>query len=65
MTNRYDSEGKDAAMASVGSGSSPASKNGNRSVYSDRVSLSHITSNPSLGEDKVYLQNNAASCFRF
>ncbi|OIW18523.1 hypothetical protein TanjilG_13275 [Lupinus angustifolius] len=48
----YDSEGKEAAMASVGAGSSPASKNGNRSVYSDRVSLSHITSNPSLGEDK-------------
>ncbi|XP_015943436.1 replication protein A 70 kDa DNA-binding subunit B [Arachis duranensis] len=48
----YDSEGKDATMASVGSGSSPSSMNGSRSVYSDRVSLSYITSNLSLGEDK-------------
>ncbi|RYR31757.1 hypothetical protein S83_036114 [Arachis hypogaea] len=52
VTNRYDSEGKDATMASVGSGSSPSSMNGSRSVYSDRVSLSYITSNLSLGEDK-------------
>ncbi|XP_061364959.1 replication protein A 70 kDa DNA-binding subunit B [Gastrolobium bilobum] len=48
----YDSEGKDAVMAPIGSGSSPASNNGIRSVYSDRVSLSHITSNQSLGSDK-------------
>ncbi|RDX97660.1 Replication protein A 70 kDa DNA-binding subunit B, partial [Mucuna pruriens] len=48
----YDFEGKDAAMDSVGSGSSPMSNNGVRSVYSDRVSLSHITSNPSLGDGK-------------
>ncbi|KAL1373199.1 replication protein A 70 kDa DNA-binding subunit B [Arachis hypogaea] len=48
----YDSEGKDATMASVGSGSSPSSMNGSISVYSDRVSLSYITSNLSLGEDK-------------
>lgn len=49
----YDSEGKEATMASVGSGSSPTSMNGNRSVYSDRVLLSHITSNSSLGDDKA------------
>ncbi|KAK7292168.1 hypothetical protein RIF29_07911 [Crotalaria pallida] len=48
----YDSEGKEATMASVGAGSSPAAKNGSRSVYSDRVLLSHITSNQSLGDDK-------------
>ncbi|KAH6807726.1 RPA70-kDa subunit B [Perilla frutescens var. frutescens] len=48
----YDSEGKDTSMASVGSGLSPSNKNGARSMYSDRVSLSHITSNPSLGEEK-------------
>ncbi|KAJ1387138.1 hypothetical protein SESBI_40216 [Sesbania bispinosa] len=48
----YDVEGKDATMASVGSGSSPSSNNASRSVYSDRVSISHITTNPSLGNDK-------------
>ncbi|XP_011006580.1 PREDICTED: replication protein A 70 kDa DNA-binding subunit B [Populus euphratica] len=48
----YDSEGKETSMASVGSGLSPSAKSGARSMYSDRVSLSHITSNPSLGEDK-------------
>lgn len=50
---RFDSEGKSASMASIGSGISPLSKGGSRSMYSDRVSLSHITSNPSMGEDKV------------
>lgn len=40
-------------MASVGTGLSPSARNGARSMYSDRVSLSHITENPSLGEDKV------------
>ncbi|KAK9278051.1 hypothetical protein L1049_027609 [Liquidambar formosana] len=48
----YDSEGKEASMASVGSGMSPSSKGGMQSMYSDRVRLSYITSNPSLGEDK-------------
>ncbi|KAG4929823.1 hypothetical protein JHK82_046894 [Glycine max] len=48
----YDFEGKDAAMDSVGSGSSPTSNNGIRSVYTDRVLLSDITSNPSLGDGK-------------
>ncbi|XP_007037579.2 PREDICTED: replication protein A 70 kDa DNA-binding subunit B [Theobroma cacao] len=47
----YDSEGKGSSMASVGSGLSP-SKSGARSMYTDRVSLSHITGNPSLGEEK-------------
>ncbi|OMO53144.1 Nucleic acid binding, tRNA/helicase-type [Corchorus capsularis] len=48
----YDSEGKVSSMASIGSGLSPSSKGGARSMYSDRISLSHITGNPSLGEDK-------------
>ncbi|XP_058732965.1 replication protein A 70 kDa DNA-binding subunit B [Vicia villosa] len=47
----YDSEGKDTAMASLSSGSTN-SGGGSRSVYSDRVSLSYITSNPSLGAEK-------------
>ncbi|MCI62604.1 replication protein A 70 kDa dna-binding subunit-like, partial [Trifolium medium] len=34
----YDSEGKDTAMAALSSGSIP-SNSGNRSVYSDRVTL--------------------------
>ncbi|XP_030940799.1 replication protein A 70 kDa DNA-binding subunit B [Quercus lobata] len=48
----YDSEGKESSLASVGSGLSPSSKSGSRSMYSDRVSLSHIQKNPSLGEEK-------------
>lgn len=40
-------------MASVGSGLSPTIKSGGRSMFTDRVSLSHITSNPSLGDEKV------------
>ncbi|CAL0312755.1 unnamed protein product [Lupinus luteus] len=52
---RYDSEGKEAAMSSIGAGSSPATTYGNRSVYSDCVLLSHITSNPSLGDVKIFV----------
>ncbi|XP_004508670.1 replication protein A 70 kDa DNA-binding subunit B [Cicer arietinum] len=48
----YDSEGKDASMAALSSGSIPASNAGSRSVYSDRVSLADITSNHSLGSEK-------------
>ncbi|XWS47924.1 hypothetical protein CRYUN_Cryun13aG0027900 [Craigia yunnanensis] len=48
----YDSEGKGSSMASISSGLSPSSKNGARSMYTDRVSLSHITGNQSLGDDK-------------
>ena len=40
-------------MASVGAGlMSPLTSVG-RSMYSDRVPISHITSNTSLGEEKV------------
>ncbi|WVZ11492.1 hypothetical protein V8G54_016022 [Vigna mungo] len=52
LAHRYESEGKDASMDSVGSGSSPTSNNGIRSVYTDRVPLAHITSDQSLGETK-------------
>ncbi|KAL0890497.1 hypothetical protein Bca101_014480 [Brassica carinata] len=48
----YDSEGKETSMSSIGSGMSPAAKNGSWSMYTDRVPLSQITSNPSLGEEK-------------
>ncbi|KAJ8752723.1 hypothetical protein K2173_007033 [Erythroxylum novogranatense] len=48
----YDSEGKLTSMASVSSGLSPSTKSGARSMYSDRVSMSRITSDPSLGSDK-------------
>ncbi|KAJ6687911.1 REPLICATION PROTEIN A 70 KDA DNA-BINDING SUBUNIT B-RELATED [Salix koriyanagi] len=57
LRNWYDSEGKETSMASVGSGLSPSTKSGGRSMYSDRVSLAHITSNPSLGEDKNEYNN--------
>ncbi|XP_039116942.1 replication protein A 70 kDa DNA-binding subunit B-like [Dioscorea cayenensis subsp. rotundata] len=48
----FDSEGKGTSMASVGSGFSALSKNGAKSMYSDRVLLSHITNDQTLGQDK-------------
>ncbi|KAE8681415.1 Replication protein A 70 kDa DNA-binding subunit B [Hibiscus syriacus] len=48
----YDLEGKVSSMANIGMGLSPSSRTGAISMYTDRVSLSHITSNPSLGDDK-------------
>ncbi|KAL6175422.1 hypothetical protein ACLB2K_052063 [Fragaria x ananassa] len=48
----YDSEGKEVSMASVGSGMSPSANSGAWSMYSDRIPLSHLKDNPSLGEDK-------------
>nr|GMC69614.1 replication protein A 70 kDa DNA-binding subunit B [Ipomoea batatas] len=48
----FDTEGKETSLASVGSGLSPSSKNGSWSIQTERVSLLHITSNPSLGEGK-------------
>lgn len=48
----YESEGKGTSMASVGTGMSPSSNSATRSVYSDRVTLSHLTSNPALGDGK-------------
>lgn len=41
-------------MASVGSGLvNASSRNGPASMYSDRVTLSHITGDPNLGQEKV------------
>ncbi|KAM7278594.1 hypothetical protein ACFE04_005728 [Oxalis oulophora] len=48
----FDSEGKEAPMVSIGSGLGPSPNGGPRSMFSDRVSLSHITANPSLGSEK-------------
>ncbi|XP_074571951.1 replication protein A 70 kDa DNA-binding subunit B-like isoform X2 [Curcuma longa] len=48
----YDSEGKGTSMASVGSSLVSSTKNGLRSMYTDRVFLTHITENQSLGQDK-------------
>ncbi|KAK3029950.1 hypothetical protein RJ639_038178, partial [Escallonia herrerae] len=61
--DRYDSEGKETSMASIGSGMSLSTKSGTRSMYSDRVSLSHITSNPSLGEDKLELSDSSGEAW--
>ncbi|CAN0876938.1 Replication protein A 70 kDa DNA-binding subunit B [Linum grandiflorum] len=48
----YDSNGKDSSMASIGSGLSPSMKSGGRSMYDDRVQLSHIINDQSLGDGK-------------
>uniref|UniRef100_A0ACD5TVT4 Uncharacterized protein n=1 Tax=Avena sativa TaxID=4498 RepID=A0ACD5TVT4_AVESA len=48
----YESEGKGTSMASVGAGMNASSPGGARSMYSDRVFLSHITSDSDLGQDK-------------
>ncbi|KAG1341940.1 replication protein A 70 kDa DNA-binding subunit B [Cocos nucifera] len=48
----YDSEGKGTQMASVSSNMNSSSKTGLRSMYSDRVLLSHITNDPTMGQDK-------------
>ncbi|KAK1297102.1 hypothetical protein QJS10_CPB15g01423 [Acorus calamus] len=50
----YDSEGKETSMTSVGSTmASSMSKSGSRSMYADRVFLSHIINDPTLGQDKA------------
>ncbi|KAF3551527.1 hypothetical protein DY000_02000346 [Brassica cretica] len=60
----YDSEGKETSMSAIGSGMSPSANNGSRSMYSDRVCLSHFTTNPSLGEDKpVFFSTRAYISF--
>ncbi|KAI3736867.1 hypothetical protein L2E82_26854 [Cichorium intybus] len=56
----YSSEGKETSMEAVGSGLSPSMKTGGRSMYSDRVTLDHITSNPSLGEEKPVFYSTRA-----
>ncbi|KAI3685030.1 hypothetical protein L6452_34261 [Arctium lappa] len=56
----YCSEGKETSMESVGAGMSPSLTSGGRSMYSDRVTLDHITSNPSLGSDKPVFYSTRA-----
>ncbi|CAN1312160.1 Replication protein A 70 kDa DNA-binding subunit B [Linum perenne] len=48
----YESDGKDSSVSPVGSGLSPSMKNGGRSMYADRVPLSRIVNDQSLGDDK-------------
>ncbi|PKA59761.1 hypothetical protein AXF42_Ash011885 [Apostasia shenzhenica] len=49
----YDSKGKDSSMSPVNSSlNSTCTKTGQRSMYSDRVFLSHITNDQTLGQDK-------------
>ncbi|KAL4559327.1 hypothetical protein LXL04_031465 [Taraxacum kok-saghyz] len=57
----YSSEGKETSMEAVGSSFSPSMKAGGRSLYTDRVTLDHITSNPSLGEEKPVFYSTRAS----
>ncbi|KAL7616788.1 hypothetical protein Lser_V15G00562 [Lactuca serriola] len=57
----YSTEGKETSMEAVGSGLSPSMKAGGRSLYSDRVTLDQITSNPSLGEEKPVFYSTRAS----
>ncbi|CAH8312792.1 unnamed protein product [Eruca vesicaria subsp. sativa] len=60
----YDSEGKETSMSAIGSGMSPSANNGSRAMYSDRVCLSHFTTNPSLGTDKpVFFSTRAYISF--
>ena len=40
-------------MTSVGAGMAESSLGGSRSMYSHKVFVSHITSDPDLGHDKV------------
>ncbi|RLN39553.1 replication protein A 70 kDa DNA-binding subunit B [Panicum miliaceum] len=56
----YDSEGKCTSMAPIGADMGAARAGGLRSMYSDRVFLSHITSDPNMGQEKpVFFSLNA------
>ncbi|KAF8673750.1 hypothetical protein HU200_048503 [Digitaria exilis] len=48
----YESEGKGTSMAPIGADMGAARAGGLRSMYSDRVFLSHITSDPNMGQEK-------------
>ncbi|KAF8730527.1 hypothetical protein HU200_016943 [Digitaria exilis] len=48
----YESEGKGTSMAPIGADIGAARAGGLRSMYSDRVFLSHITSDPNMGQEK-------------
>ncbi|GJN08659.1 hypothetical protein PR202_ga26603 [Eleusine coracana subsp. coracana] len=48
----YDSEGKGTSLAPIGADMGGARAGGLKSLYSDRVFLSHITNDPTMGQDK-------------
>ncbi|GAA0160648.1 DNA metabolism protein [Lithospermum erythrorhizon] len=48
----YNSEGKDTSLDSVGAGLATLGKGGAQSYFTDRVFISHIIKNPSLGDDR-------------
>ncbi|GAA0146887.1 DNA metabolism protein [Lithospermum erythrorhizon] len=47
----YNSEGKDTSLSSVGAGLVNSIKGGSQLGFTDRVFISHIINNPSLGDD--------------
>jgi replication factor A1 len=53
LSNRYDSEGKDTSLAPISAEAGATRAGGFKSMYSDRVFLSHITSDPAMGQEKV------------
>lgn len=53
LSNRYDSEGKGASLAPIGAEMGATRAGSLKSMYSDRVFLSHITSDPTMGQEKV------------
>ncbi|KAL0812860.1 LOW QUALITY PROTEIN: hypothetical protein Bca101_069303 [Brassica carinata] len=59
----YDSEGIETYMAAIVSRMSPSANNGSRSMYSDRVCLSHFTTNPYLGEEKVKVSDSTGEAW--
>jgi len=48
----YDSEGKDISLALISAEAGATRAGGFKSMYSDRVFLSHITSDPAMGQEK-------------
>ncbi|KAK4779331.1 hypothetical protein SAY86_006859 [Trapa natans] len=53
----FDSEGKGASVKPVGYGVPSSVRGGMNSMYSDRTLISHIISDPFMGEDKPVYQN--------
>lgn len=48
----YVSEGKDISLAPISAEAGATRAGGFKSMYSDRVFLSHITSDPAMGQEK-------------
>ncbi|KAL5661642.1 hypothetical protein ACJX0J_028767, partial [Zea mays] len=48
----YDSEGKDTSLVPISAEAGATRAGGFKSMYFDRVFLSYITSNPSMGQEK-------------